>query len=125
MQLNQAGRLVDHWWHKLPTKFPQVTLNTYQIMPNHIHGIVVINHDRQGNPTPTLGKIIQWFKTMTTNGYINLVKFHQLPPINHRLWQRDYYEHIIRSEYELHRIQKYIVDNPGQWQEDHDNPDHH
>ena len=72
-----------------------------------------------GAPLP---EIVQWFKTMTTNAYIRGVKQHGWPRFDRRLWQRNYWEHIIRNENELHRIRQYIVDNPGQWESDHNNP---
>jgi putative transposase len=74
--------------------------------------------------TPTLGEVIQWFKTLTTNEYIRGVKTLNWPPFAGRLWQRNYYEHIIRSEIELNAIRKYIVDNPARWEQDRDNPIH-
>lgn len=60
----------------------------------------------------TLGNIIQWFKTMTTNEYIKNIKTNNWPKFNKRLWQRNYYERIIRNEKEYLMIKKYIRDNP-------------
>ena len=107
-------------------------------MPNHCHGIVVIpvgadlrvgpgskgartTHQgtHAGAPLPT---VIQWFKTMTTNDYIRGVKAVSWPSFNGRLWQRNYYEHIIRDEDSLNRIRQYIVDNSARWAFDRENP---
>ena len=67
---------------------------------------------------PKLGDIIQWFKTMTTNEYIKLVKQNKLPNFNKRVWQRNYYENIIRTE-EIHlKVAEYIKNNPLKWEED-------
>jgi len=70
---------------------------------------------------PTLGDIVNWFKTMTTNQYIRGVKKNGWPPFPNRLWQRNYYEHIIRNEDELNRFRRYIADNPANWQTDEEN----
>jgi len=71
---------------------------------------------------PTLGTIVQWFKTMTTNDYIKAVRIKTARPFPGRLWQRNYYEHIIRDETDLNDIRQYIIDNPAKWEEDKDNP---
>jgi len=65
-----------------------------------------------------IGDIIQWFKTMTTNQYIKMVKNNTLPPFNKRIWQRNYYEHVIRDENDYVRIAEYIVNNPLSWELD-------
>jgi REP element-mobilizing transposase RayT len=70
-----------------------------------------------------LSQMIQWFKTMTTNEYIRGIKQLGWKPFDRRLWQRDYYEHIIRSDNELDRIARYIESNPARWSEDNENPD--
>lgn len=78
--------------------------------------------DLRVNPAPTLGEMIQWFKTMTTNEYIRGVKMLNWTPFPGKLWQRNYYEHIIRSEIELNAIRQYIINNPLKWEQDRDNP---
>ncbi len=109
-------------------------------MPNHVHGIIVIRDDivgadprvrpegahpsaslRAGSGAP-LPRIVQWFKTMTTNSYIRGVQAQRWTPFGGRLWQRNYYEHIVRDEAELERIRDYIVNNPVNWKKDPDNP---
>ncbi len=66
--------------------------------------------------------MVQWFKTMTTNAYIRGVQSQGWTPFAGRLWQRNYYEHIVRDEAELERIRDYIVNNPSNWKDDPDNP---
>jgi REP element-mobilizing transposase RayT len=73
-------------------------------------------------PNAPLSQMIQWFKTMTTNEYIRAVKQLGWKPFNGKLWQRNYYEHIIRSEPELDRITRYIESNPARWTDDNQNP---
>ncbi len=107
MILNEAGEMVEKWWLKLPERFKHVSLDKYQIMPNHLHGIIIIRSDsgRSHGTAPTrrelLGDLIRWFKTMTTDEYIRNVKNNGWPRFEKRLWQRNYYEHIIRNEKDL------------------------
>jgi len=72
-----------------------------------------------GAPLPS---IMQWFKTMTTNEYISGVKTLDWPAFRGQLWQRNYYEHIVRNEESLNRIRQYIIDNPIRWDSDRENP---
>lgn len=74
-----------------------------------------------GAPLP---KIVQWFKTMTTNEYIRFAKKNSAKARGSRLWQRNYYEHVIRNEKALKEIRGYIVENPLQWAKDPDNPEY-
>jgi hypothetical protein len=74
-----------------------------------------------GTSDHSLGRIIQTFKSMTTNEYIRGVKTLGWPPFNKKLWQRNYYEHIIRNEKSLHEIRDYILKNPAMWELDPDN----
>ena len=72
---------------------------------------------------PTLGDIVNWFKTMTTNRYIRGVKQNRWSPFGGKLWQRNYYEHIIRNEEELNHVRQYVAENPLNWGTDEENPD--
>ncbi|MBL7074911.1 hypothetical protein ISS37_06705 [candidate division KSB1 bacterium] len=150
MKLNAPGRMIEKWWMKIPVKFPGTEIDEHIIMPNHFHGNVMIvgavprvcpnniricqndrgepmcsplrdnDSKRRGSPLP---KIIQWFKTMTTNEYIRMVKNAGWISFQGKLWQRNYYEHVIRNEDELNRIREYIINNPLRWEYDRDNPD--
>ena len=140
MVLNDAGMMVQSLWDDMPTRFPHIETDYYVIMPNHIHGIISIvgaplvgahsNVDtfvnRAGTrpaPTVSLGDTIGVFKSMTTNEYIRGVKQNKWRPFNGKLWQRNYWEHIIRSENDLNRTREYIIYNPMQWALDEENPD--
>ena len=143
MRLNEAGIMVSKWWGKVGGKFSSVQTDRYIIMPNHFHGIVNVKGQPHGvAPTmndasvqpcdksrsshgfaPTLGDVVNWFKTMTTNEYIQGVKQNGWPPFGGKLWQRNYYEHIIRNEEELNHIRQYIAENPLNWGTDEENPD--
>jgi len=152
MRLNDAGRMVQRWWDELNRKFPHIRTDAFVVMPNHIHGIVVIepvgatpvgadlrvcpdnervcpdnesgadvrlHGARIGAP---LSEIVRWFKTMTTNDYIRGVKQYGWTPFYGRLWQRNYYEHIVRDEASLERVRQYIAENPLHWSSDPENP---
>jgi REP-associated tyrosine transposase len=230
MLLNAGGNMLVKWWNELANKFPSVTPDIFVIMPNHLHGIIILHEIvgadlrvgpsetgaypsllgkyavgadlRVGPPetgthptamdahavgadlcvgpsetgTPTVGadlcvgppetgthptamdahavgadlcvgpgdegahikmgehigsplpnnriplpRIMQWFKTMTTNEYIRGVKQYHWPPFAGKLWQRNYYEHIIRNEKDYERIFNYIQSNPSNWAEDEEN----
>ena len=71
-----------------------------------------------GHTGPPLHAVIQWFKTMTTNEYIRGVKNHGWQPFSGKLWQRNYYEHIIRNEHDYNRVAEYIINNPKTWKDD-------
>jgi REP element-mobilizing transposase RayT len=156
MILNDAGKMIGHWWNELKNKNANIEIDEYVIMPNHCHGIIGIAGDaggwgkggqgeRGGHAGPPvhvgadlcvcpenvlgenadspvrgrpINEMIQWFKTMTTNEYIRNVKQNRWGPFDGKLWQRNYYEQIVRDEISLRRIREYIVNNPCQWQQD-------
>jgi len=129
LRLNDAGRMVKRWWVELGNKFPSVEMDEFVVMPNHFHGIIVIvGADLRVRPDSAdlcvrpIPEIIQWFKTMTTNEYIRGVKQYGWALFPGQLWQRNYYERVIRNEEELRRVRQYITDNPAQWAHDRENP---
>ncbi|MFA4901575.1 MAG: YraN family protein [Desulfobaccales bacterium] len=128
MRLNQAGIAVARWWKELEKKFLSVKIDEYYVvMPNHFHGIVFISEPsgpdvEGGHAGPPLQRIVQWFKTMSTNEYIHGVKEHGWKPFKGLLWQRSFYEHVIRNDEALNRIREYIKYNPQRWDLDRENP---
>jgi REP element-mobilizing transposase RayT len=133
IKLNRPGEIVEEWWRKLKDKFSGVDLDGYTIMPNHIHGIVILSEKAPNGvgaihelPLPKsrlqrrrmlLPKIIGYFKMNSAKEINRLPDAHTTS-----LWQRNYYEHIIRNENELRRIREYIQYNPLKWDLDRDNP---
>ncbi len=122
--IDVQDKLIDYWWNEIKNHFNRIELDEYVIMPDHVHGIVKIDNNGQ---TPTtagrhrsarttyihgLGDIIQWFKTMTASAYIRGVKENNWPKFHRRLWQRNYYDQIIRDGEDLERVRRYILDNP-------------
>ena len=113
MLKSDAGQMIESIWYQLENKYNSLTLHEFVVMPNHIHGIIEFY-----NSTIPIPTIIQNFKSLTTNRYIKQVHQNRWKPFNKRLWQRNYYEHIIRNDASLHTIQKYIINNPIKWKED-------
>jgi putative transposase len=118
MELNDAGRMIERFWLEIPKRFTNVELDLYVVMPNHMHGIVAI----AGKASDTIPAMMQQFKTFTTNAYIRGVKKENWQSFPGKLWQRSYYDHIVRNEAELNAIRHYIETNAVRWNEDQNNP---
>lgn len=127
---NYLGEIVEKSWLETPQIRPNITLDIYQLMPNHFHAIVVIGDatnmpeiakfpDTNNPPSPfksptkTLGAIIRGFKGQSTR---QIKEYSQ--DTFERVWQRNYYERIIRDVHELEKIRNYITNNPQKWLED-------
>jgi putative transposase len=122
MRLNEIGKIVEECWRQISYHFINVELDQFVVMPNHLHGIIILNEQCRGEVTsplqkPTLGKVLAYFKYQSTKS-INVIN---ATPGN-RFWQRNYYEHIIRNDNELNNIRDYIQNNVLQWAFDKDNP---
>ena len=109
IRLSEIGRLVEDCWVKITEMNDFVSMDSYVVMPNHIHGILVYNKKDDSAP---LGHVIRNFKSYTTHEYYK-DKFR----LTGNLWQRGYYEHVIRHG-ELDRIRGYIRTNPANWEHD-------
>ena len=131
MQLNELGKIAHDIWEEIPNKFPFVELGNFVIMPNHMHGILIINkfvetrliasvHDDNkkggfsGNNNPmfheNISRIIRWYKGRCS---FEMRKIHA--DFN---WQSRFYDHIIRDSRAFDTIQNYIEDNPSKWNKD-------
>lgn len=143
MILNDAGRMVQGVWDELPVRYPGVQIDSFVIMPNHIHGIILLtgsthrrgesrirpnkgdHKDRPYGTLPgTIGRVMQGFKSITTRKYIIGARDNGWPPFEKRLWQRNYYERVVRDDSEMHRVREYVTGNPARWLEDEENPVH-
>jgi len=138
--LNAGGSVVQQYWENIPRFHPNVEIDEYVIMPNHVHGILMIEDDREklinrdmkgaqgiepvriNNQNKfqkiiagSVGSIIRGFKSGVTKWYRNNTDVQIV-------WHRNYYEHIIRTENDLARIRKYIRENTIYWQYDEYNP---
>lgn len=116
MILNDFGRVVQKVWISLPEHNSCIELNAFQIMPNHVHGIIIIHEYERGKKIkskPNLSGIIRQFKSFSA------IKINTLRgTTGTSLWQRNYYDRVIRDEDELCRFRNYIIDNPRRWAED-------
>ena len=146
MRFNKWGTIVENCWVEIPFHFPYTELDTYVIMPNHVHGIICVNtvgarhavplqHDAVplqrdakhvqsemfGKPVPgSIPTIVRSFKSSVTK-HINELR--NTPATT--IWQRNYYERVIRNEQELHEIRQYIINNPLKWDLDPENISNH
>ena len=155
MKLNSFGKIAHAEWEQLPERFSNIELDEFQIMPNHMHGIIVIvgaplagapNRDIQsidtgnaqakrapvkGAPTTTVapttttttttvGNIIGAYKSIVANECLALWKSKRPNETMGKLWQRNFFEHIIRDETSLNNIREYIIHNPENWKSDSD-----
>ena len=112
--LNDVGEMVKKWWLKLGNKFPDIILEEYIIMPNHIHGILNISPSdiNQNFSQTSISDIVKWYKAMSTNEYSKGIRNGIYYAVSTKLWQRNYYDRIIRNESELLNIRNYIKYNP-------------
>ena len=119
--------VVREIWLDIPKKFPYVDLDAFIIMPNHIHGIVIVRKELMNqisseekswismkNSNQTLGKIIRYFKAKSAR----IIHDSGFPRFD---WQRNYFEHVVRSPRELNTIREYIINNPIRWTLDREN----
>ena len=116
MVLNELGNAVKNSWSQIPGHFPHVSLDHMVIMPNHIHGILLFSDSTTTNNNPkngtskTLGSVVRGFKVGVTKWARN----NNLGDV----WQRNYYEHIIRDKSSYDFIYEYIENNPLKWELD-------
>ncbi len=151
MLLNDAGKMVRRVWDGIPDRFPSVEMDAFVVMPNHVHGVIFIHqphtpsvgaslvgalttgdvlttgdarNDTKATTgvSPALGDVVGAYKSLTTLDYGKGVRETDWPPFHKRLWQRDYYERIIRNESETALAREYIANNPMKWELDRENP---
>lgn len=130
MALNDAGMLVESVWNGLTEHFPSIGFDAFVVMPNHVHFIVTIvvpgededdgaaqeNRATQGC-APTLAQVVGAFKSISAAQVNSLLSRTGQP-----LWQRNYYERVVRNEAELNGFRDYIIHNPLKWEDDTENP---
>ena len=148
MELNECGQIAYDEWLKLSERFSNFELDVFQIMPNHMHGIIVLNdivgatlavvqnavvqnvpngiialndvgataRDAPTTTNATIGDIVGAYKSLVANGCLDIYKTKN--ETMGKLWQRNYYEHIIRNEQSYQTISDYIINNPAKWKDD-------
>ncbi|MHB8412747.1 MAG: transposase [Candidatus Acidiferrales bacterium] len=129
MECTPAGEAVWNVWRELPVRFPAIELDAFVVMPNHVHGILFlcppgVSGAASSAPTktaataPALGLILRAFKSLSAAA-VNRA----LNQRGQSVWQRNYYEHIVRSSKDLDAVRLYIAQNPMQWLNDRENPE--
>jgi len=113
VQLNEMGMIVQQAWDDLPTHYQGIDLDAFIVMPNHVHGVIVLADEPATRHA--IPEIVRGFKTFSDR------RVNERADRRGGLWQRGYYEHVIRNEEALNRIRNYIADNPARWAEDQDN----
>lgn len=109
IELTEIGKIVIRYIENIPKHYGNVSIDKYVVMPNHIHMVVILERGTPGCASPTkstLAKVINAFKSLTSRQF------------GESMWQRGYYDHIIRSETDYQRIWQYINENPVKWVED-------
>ncbi len=139
--LSDAGEMARSVWDGLPERFPSIGLDECVVMPNHVHGIVLVGaqfiapdpKDGLTRHAPGLGEIVRAYKATVTRlvrrrgdgatdpGAVDKGVIHHAP--TGFGWQRGFYEHVIRNEQELMALREYILGNPSRWDDDENNPD--
>jgi len=129
LDLNRLGLIVEKNWEEIPIHFPNANVDSHVVMPNHFHGIIIINEVGAQHAEPLrhaelqikaqpLGVIIRSFKSAVTKRVHDLGLF-----VGEKIWQRNYYEHIIRDEDDSQQIVDYVASNPSNWEFDRENPE--
>jgi REP element-mobilizing transposase RayT len=137
MHLNALGGIADECWRAIPDHFPNVELAAHVVMPNHMHGILVFNNnDVDANASTSTGRgtiyraPTEQFQKPVPGSLPTIVRTYK-SAVTRRIgreynitgiWQRNYYEHVIRNHEEWDRIHRYIEANPRSWNEDQENP---
>jgi REP element-mobilizing transposase RayT len=132
MNLNKYGEIAHDFWAEIPAHFENVGMDEFSVMPNHLHGILVIEervgnaymrshqrnafmHSLQNRTKMLLSKIVQQYKASVTR------KINSLEGGLHFGWQKSFYDHVIRSDRSLDNLRQYIVNNPSKWELDIEN----
>ena len=115
-KLSHCGEIANKWIQKIPEKYPKAHIDCYVIMPNHIHILLsVYEDDGRGNPSPTtdVGAMMGWLKFQATKEINSLQG-----SVGKKIFQRSFFDHVVRNSEDYNEIQKYIYNNPLRWQYD-------
>jgi putative transposase len=118
VRANSFGEIVLRCWETLPEHYSTVELDGIVVMPNHVHGILFLGDGGGSEKRPGLSEIVRGFKSFTAR---RINEQRQTPGT--KVWQRGYYEHVVRSEQSLERLRGYIWENPAKWELDQLHPD--
>jgi REP element-mobilizing transposase RayT len=119
VSLNAAGSMVQSIWRTMPSRFPGTSIDMAVVMPDHIHGILVLGYDQEAAQRHTISDVIGAFKSITTVEYGRGVRAEGWQPYAHHLWHPSFRDTIIRSDRSLERFRNYTEANPARWTEKH------
>lgn len=109
-----AGMIAEVFIREIPVKYPNVYVDKYVVMPNHLHFLLrIVATGGTGNPSPTLGNIVGWYKYQVTKEMNK-----RSGTMGKRIFQRSFHDHVIRGEKDYQKIWNYIDGNPLKWTED-------
>lgn len=112
--LSQYGVITDSWIQKIPVEYPEISVDCYVIMPNHIHLLLSVSQENgRGDPSPTIVSVIGWIKYQAT-AEINRLR----GVTGEKVFRRSFYDHVVRNRNDYNEIYKYIEQNPLRWQLD-------
>lgn len=120
LTLSPLGKIIYNQWHKIPERYENIDIDEFIIMPNHIHGILIVNKKSGASPDTTISNIVGGFKSISAVEYLKFIKQKNLN-ISGKIWQRSFYDHIIRDDESLNKIREYIHNNPYTWENDENN----
>ncbi len=120
IKLSKLGQIIDNQWNDIPNQYDNVELDEYIIMPNHIHGILILHKRTGASPVPTISNIIGSFKSKTSVEYLRYINNKKLNVCG-KIWQRSFHDHIIRNDRSLNNTREYIINNPMTWGDDENN----
>ncbi|MEP7286896.1 MAG: hypothetical protein ABI947_14155 [Chloroflexota bacterium] len=118
------GQMAHDYWHTIPDHFPMVELDGFVVMPNHIHGILVLGEtappQHRGQPIESFGTPVLRSLSTVIRSYKSIVTrtSRAITGSEGIVWQGRFHDHIIRHEDDLHRIQQYVANNPARWHDD-------
>ena len=116
--LNEVGRMLVAVWESLPVRFPTLALDAFVVMPDHVHGVLWIRPPGVAGGrvvAASLGAVVGAFKSLVTTAYISGVRAGRWTPFDGKLLQRNYHDHVVRSDESLESIREYIRTNPARW----------
>jgi REP element-mobilizing transposase RayT len=117
MLLTRQGEAVDRTWRDIANTFPGVIVDMHVIMPDHLHGILLLGTEPAIPAVHSLPDIVGWFKNRTHTEYRYRVAAGDWPPYRSKLWQQSCHDRIIRNARELEAYRAYVEGNPGRWWE--------
>lgn len=114
LQLSKSGEIIEKWINEIPNKYPRISVDAYVIMPNHIHVLLnFASNGGRGNPSPTLDSVMGWFKYQSTKDINKMCGAE-----GRKIFQRSFYDHVIRDRRDYDEHIKYIYENPMRWHYD-------